>query len=176
MDTEKFDIPFESFGAMPSQTRTKLAKRYLATREEPECHPTIEPEMRALLRCVNLWGVGFDVCAGTNSIAEIIGRLTRLQMDSADVDVSREGAVDFVTDGLALKLRPNAYDFLVFSPPFDLTDVFIAWALQQPVKIRCFHVAGDYYTNAPDYRRRLLRPHLQEGTPPFFTSITPRHR
>ncbi|KAK3245775.1 hypothetical protein CYMTET_44596 [Cymbomonas tetramitiformis] len=135
---------------MSQERRTKLVCMYKRMRRQPECHATSDKELELLCRCVVLRGVGFDACAGT-------GNISRWTAQTLTNDVS--------------DLNPDAYDFMIFSPPFLLSDLFLTWALKQPVKMWCIHLAGDYYTNAPDYRLQALKPLIDSGLVLFVSGL-----
>eukprot|EP00854_Cymbomonas_tetramitiformis_P012515 gene12515-14788_t len=158
---------------MSQERRTKLVCMYKRMRRQPECHATSDKELELLCRCVVLRGVGFDACAGTGNISRYLQNHCAgvREVDGADVDKRRVGKVNCVQDSLRLDLNPDAYDFMIFSPPFLLSDLFLTWALKQPVKMWCIHLAGDYYTNAPDYRLQALKPLIDSGLVLFVSGL-----
>ena len=112
-----------------------------------------------LYQAINLHGRGLDPCAGTGTLAREAVAFSdgKLVVHTRDISRSHRG-LDAYGDSLLLCIPPNMYDMLLFSPPFLLTDLFIVWAVAQPVEVIVLHVAGDYWTNAPPYRRAFLAP------------------
>eukprot|EP00854_Cymbomonas_tetramitiformis_P000897 gene897-1406_t len=158
---------------MTQERKTKLASLHTNILKRPECHETVREEIELLCRCVRLRGVGFDPCAGTGSIGRFVNEICPKvrEVDGADIDRRRAGKVDFLQDALRMRLRKDCYDFIIFSPPFLLSDIFLMWAFEQPVKIWCFHLAGDYFTNAPHYRLRALKNKMDDGLVLFVSGL-----
>jgi len=101
----------------------------------------------------------------------LVGMWNVLKIDGVDVDPMRAENVDFVMDALTVKLKPHCYQFVIFSPPFLLSDIFLTWALEQPVDLWCFHLAGDYWTNGPEYRVRALKTKMDTGLVLFISGL-----
>ncbi|KAK3246126.1 hypothetical protein CYMTET_44347 [Cymbomonas tetramitiformis] len=158
---------------MTQERKSKLAALHSNISKRPECHETVWEEVDLLCRCVRLSGVGFDPCAGTGSIGRFVSEICPKvrEVDGADIDRRRKGNVDFLQDALRMRLKEGCYDFIIFSPPFLLSDVFLMWAFEQPVNIWCFHLAGDYFTNAPAYRLRALKNKMDEGLVLFVSGL-----
>lgn len=99
---------------------------------------------------INLHGRALDPGAGTGTLAREAVAFSdgKLRVHTRDISPSHSG-LDEYGDSLLLYIPPSMYEMLLFSPPFLLTDLFVVWAVAQPVQVVIMHVASDYLTNAP---------------------------
>jgi hypothetical protein len=149
---------------MSQQRRTRLSNLRKAHLQHPTCDPTCPKEVGLLLKAVKLSGLAFEPCAGTGSLSDTVKALSNgeLQVHTQDAD-SRHAGLRAYGDSLSLTLR-EVYNIIIFSPPFVLGDMFLAWALAQlSASIIVMHISGDYWTNAPAYRHAFLAPFEQDN-------------
>jgi hypothetical protein len=136
---------------MDRARRTRLSNLRERVARQPECHPTDPAEVYILARFVHLSGLGYDACAGTCNLARTaeLASTGTLVVHTADIDEESHEGLDSYGDSLNTSLPVNTYDFILFSPPFVLLDMFLVWALRQPVQAVIVQAAGDYWSNAP---------------------------
>ena len=142
---------------------SRLRNLHLQNIINPVCERTRDSEVVVLKQCLQLYGNAIDACAGTGSLARSVVALYGDQLQemwTQDIDVQHKGLNSYV-DSLACSI--TGFDIIIFSPPFPMADLFLVWAVNQDVPLVIMHVAGDFFTNAPEYRRTYLQPYEHNG-------------
>ena len=146
-------------GMVPTR-RNRLANMHRRALRKPTNHPTVHQEVEFLHQALRLKGNIFMPCAGTRGFVDAVESLYSGEISQVfcqDVDRGYTG-LDSYGDVLAhTGLRARGFTAILTSPPFLIADLVLAWAVDQGVDVICLHVAGDYFSNAPLYRRNFLR-------------------
>ena len=157
---------FEDLTFMPNMTKgrkTYLFNRHVAECKKPACHPTSWEEISVLFESIKLYGVGYDPCAGTGTLARGTLALNPnvTKVHTRDVDKACIG-LDSYGDSLSVAVPPDV-DFLIMSPPFRTADLWLGWGVAQNLDVLVFHLAGDNFSNSYDSRKSLFAPYLNNN-------------
>ncbi|KAK3256197.1 hypothetical protein CYMTET_34645 [Cymbomonas tetramitiformis] len=151
---------------MSPQRQNRLRNMHRRILKSPANHPTSLSEVAYLHSCLALSGTLFMPCAGTRGFVNAVQTLYAARINGIfcqDVD-RKYPALDAYGDCLAERgLHARGYSAIICSPPFLIADLLLAWAVEQAVGVIVLHVAGDYFSNAPEYRRRFLQAYEHNG-------------
>ena len=120
-----------------------------------------------LLDVVEIKGSTLDPCKGTGGIASAWP--TSIQT----WDIDKHWKPNKVCDALQEKAN---FDIIVFSPPFELADIFLVWAIENATSMVAMHISGDYFTNAPTYRREYIIPYIKQQLVVFVHGLEIQRR
>ena len=155
---------------IPVSCVTRLCNRYTKALADPKCYPTDEGEIWCLATALKeaCLPVGFtmmDPCCGTKNILSYlcVHWVDRLPTPVAyDISPAAPG----VRKGDAC--LPNLWcgrkvDLVITSPPFELADIIVPYALSAARICTCLHLPADYLTNGPVYRQAFWSGLMADG-------------
>lgn len=155
---------------LPDITNSHLSKLFnLRLKNECACFETSSHEVQILIDNIDASHLGGSVVqdptCGSRTIQEVFQENFRNIKSFESYDINMYCFPDVVVDALNPREQigiPRP-DYVVFSPPWEQSDAFVFYGAKRAKKAVMALVAGDFLTNAPNFRAKAWNKYAEEG-------------